>query len=247
MLINKKDFFNIMASNIGNSCSILQHTCSHGQIDYDTANSILESGIKIDNSWCIRRTCMPFGVLNELDDDFKKRFFADYNMYSTDECINIVVAIPLFFIDSNSNTYFGGIINCNKDGVSNDDITTYIELEIQRSKIVPKEFILGYYKNENNSDNIDFIFNQNFYAFLTQSKKNQFIKDFKIDNFFNINGNIENQIKMITFNIDLFKISSDTIKLEIYLKQIKDILIQCLYNKDIQIDTDNFKKIKTVY
>lgn len=244
MIITRKSFFNIMACNLGNSCSVLQHTCNHGVVDYSVANSILEQGIKIDNSWCIRRTCMPFGVLSELDDEFKKRFFTDYNIYSTDECINIVVAVPLFFIDSNQNTYFGGAICTNSQGISNDDITTYIEFEMQQRKIVPKEFILGYYKNTSDSKIINFTFNPKFYSFLTQEEKNKFIRDFNIDNFFNLNGDIEKQIEKIDENISFFSSSNDKKNLELYLCQIKSILMNCLYSKEINIDVEDFTKSK---
>lgn len=253
MKINKNELFSFFNRNIGNTCSILKHTCNFGDPNEDVVKSILEKGI-INNFYSVRCTCYPFGRLEDerktANAIYNVSNFNNYNMYSKEEFYNIVVAIPLYFLDSNGHNYFGGIIKPNnmEKKISNYSICTPIEYTMSHKKIIPREFILGYYKSSSFNNYVDFVFNPNYYSFLKQEDKDSFIKENKIDKFIDLNGDIEKQISSneVILTSLLAKSMSDDYKVHIeYIEQLNNIAKET-GKRDLHVYPDKFFEYESI-
>ena len=146
----------------------------------EKAKNIVSLGLINSRCLSIKSTCMIFGRLSETYKNNKNLIlnFNKYKAYRTDgKQYIVVVAVPIMFMPSDGRMLFGGWMDC---GVPYSDDTSPFECITDKLCMfnIPSEFILGYYSYENNTDYVDFDFNNNFYANLSMNDKDKFVEKF---------------------------------------------------------------------
>jgi len=144
------------------------------------AEIILEEGIKLGHGYQsilgnVQSLGRNFdisssGILNFILDDIEKRAGIEHN---DAEC-KVIVAVPTILEDSKENSQSSKIALGFPDrsihsGSKAYDVTSFIDIACKNMGVIPKEFILGYLKD--NKDKI--IMNQDFYAFLDDKKQKE--------------------------------------------------------------------------
>lgn len=157
----------------------------------EKAEKILQEGLKNKGWGGILSNVQMYGQKKKMTDDDTKDlvnyFFGhlDHNKYA-----NIVVAIPDRLSDINGEEYFLGYFNKVSGyakGIDKAGDSLPLNQMVENTKIMPKEFIVGYYYSEYNSDKFVFIPNPKFIGFMSSEEQMLFfekIKDELIKNFY---------------------------------------------------------------
>lgn len=181
MKINKNNLYSFIQSQLKEQCYVGLHgiaDVSDLSNQYsnlskeEKANSILTNGLINARGTTIGLTVRNFGDLNDSNLE-KINDFNNYGFYSPSGKETImVIAIPYFFEDSNGKKLFGGFKEYNSKNNNNAEcITDYLF----RNNI-PPEMIMGYYSYDKGADTVDYIENPKYYANLSQSEKDVFIR-----------------------------------------------------------------------
>lgn len=189
MKIRKKDLFSFFESWLGNSCYIGLHGIADEpdlknefseMSKVEKAENILKLGLINSRKMSIKSTCTIMGILPETYKKHKDLLedFNNYTAYNTPskEHIIVIIAVPIVFEDSNNRKIFGGWMNPKIPYNDDESVFECITDQLFEDNI-PKEMILGYYSFKENDEEVDFVYNNNFYLFLEQTKRDKFIKD----------------------------------------------------------------------
>lgn len=156
-----------------------------GDGDYiEKAEKIMQEGLR-NNGWGgILSNVQMFGQKKKMtNNDLKglvRYFFGqlDHN----NKYANIVVAIPDRLSDINDEEYFLGYFNKVSGyakGIDKAGDSLPLNQMVEATKMMPKEFIVGYYYSEYNSNEFTFVPNPKFIGFMSEEEQKMFFEKIK--------------------------------------------------------------------
>ena len=184
--MNKDEFLNYFEK-LPEEYSIGIHGITGDSSNYlDVAESILNNGLRLaEEGWG--------GLLSSIQMYGQKCNMTEYEMNrllnyyyghtdSEERFVNVIFGFPEVMNDLEGNTYFLGHFNQvagyakghNKGG-DNNPLNKMSETE----KLVPKDFIVGYYIGKYDTDNFEFIPNPNFIGLKSKHEQDEFFESIK--------------------------------------------------------------------
>ena len=148
----------------------------HGTIDTKgLAAKIIDNGLEIDNHKTVLSTVSSFGIRDKVEDSRLQKSMLDYAWKKDQNYCNFVIMVPAVIQNSKNEKLYLGFPPYDTGCAGNDRRKTCpfdaVCIEETKKGLIPKEFILGYYKNKDGK--VEFVKNENFYELLTEDKKDE--------------------------------------------------------------------------
>lgn len=142
----------------------------------DGINSILENGIKLKENETVLSTVSSFGIRDSIDKDYLQKAILEYSWRKDEQGTNIIVMVPAMIRHSRGETLFLGFppydTSCRSNNYRQTCVFDEICQETNSNGNIPKEFILGYFTN--NDGEISFTINPNYYLNLSEDELDLF-------------------------------------------------------------------------
>lgn len=147
----------------------------------NVAYKILEEGLSLKERETILSTVSSLGINRGIDKHLQKSIMSYSYGKSNKDSKTIIVLVPVVIFNSSGEKMFLGFPPYNTDCYNNNyriaSVLDAICMSETGKGTIPKEFILGYFSNNNGQ--IDFIKNSSYYTFLSKKQKDDLFTSLK--------------------------------------------------------------------